>query len=150
PSPSPTPPPLPAPISTLKLQSFIQLGTPTANSTPIILLQEFGKPALKGNVPPGTVFQVQQKQSTPEAGIWIEVKICSLPNPTDGQPLNGNSPEVDSTVIPPNPGEPLDTTTTPLLKVEDVGWLKEQDVNNHLIPNFTPSTKQKGQCTLAP
>lgn len=150
PSPSPTPPPLPAPISTLKLQSFIQLGTPTANSTPIILLQEFGKPALKGNVPPGTVFQVQQKQSTPEAGIWIEVKICSLPNPTDGQPLNGNSPELDSTVIPPNPGEPLDTTTAPPLKVGDVGWLKEQDVNNHLIPNFTPSTKQKGQCTLAP
>ncbi len=149
-SPTPTPTPIPSPTSTLKLQSLIQLGTPSVNSTPIILLKEFGKTTLKGTVPLGTVFQIQEKQSTPEAGTWVEVKICSTPSPTppEEQAVNGESPEPDSTALPSNPSEP-DLTNVPPLQTGDVGWLREQDVTSRLIPNFTPVGKQKGQCTLS-
>lgn len=142
---TPTQPPSPSPINNLKLQSFIQLGTSAANSTPIILLKEFGKTTLKGSVPPGTVFQVQQKQSTPEAGTWIEVKICSIPSLGDEQPLNPGTSEVDSTGLPSNSSNLAQTTP---LSLGDVGWLQEKEVNRYLVPNFTPTVIQKGQCKL--
>lgn len=140
---TPTQPPSPSPINNLKLQSFIQLGTSAANSTPIILLKEFGKTTLKGSVPPGTVFQVQQKQSTPEAGTWIEVKICSIPSLGDEQPLNPGTSEVDSTGLPSNSSNLAQTTP---LSLGDVGWLQEKEVNRYLVANFTPTVIQKGQC----
>ena len=146
---TPTQLPSPSPINSLKLQSFIQLGTSASNSTPIILLKEFGKSTVQGMVPPGTVFQVQQKQSTPELGTWIEAKICSLPTLAEEQPLNQSPSEVDSGGLPSNSSNFAPTTPLPL-KVGDVGWLQQEEVNRSLIPDFTPNVTQKAQCKAKP
>jgi serine/threonine protein phosphatase PrpC len=141
PSIDPTPTSTASVTSLLKLQSLIQLGNPATNQKPITLLTEFGKNTPKGTVPEGTVFQVQQRQSTPEAGTWVEVKICSTPTPKE--PTNGNLSEVN----PTEPLEPTNTTVAPPLEAGDVGWLREQEVNSRLIPNFSPVGKEKGKCT---
>jgi hypothetical protein len=141
PSIDPTPTSTASVTSLLKLQSLIQLGNPATNQKPITLLTEFGKNTPKGTVPEGTVFQIQQKQSTPEAGIWVEVKICSTPNPK--QPTNGNLSEVN----PTEPLEPTNTTVAPPLEAGDVGWLREQEVNSRRITNFSLLGKEKGKCT---
>lgn len=130
---TPVPTPTASPTSLLTLQSLIQLGNPATNSSPITLLSEFGKTTIKGTVPEGTVFQVQRKESTPEDGTWIELKICSTPTPKEG--TNGQL-EVDPTATP----IPLS------LEAGNLGWLKEQEVNRRLIPGFSPLGKEKGQC----
>ncbi|WRH65878.1 MAG: protein phosphatase 2C domain-containing protein [Planktothrix sp. GU0601_MAG3] len=144
PTDSPSTPPVPTPTasatSLLKLQSLIQLGSPTANDKPITLLTEFGKNTVKGTVPEGTVFQVQRKDSTPETGTWIEVKICSTPTATVS--VNGQLSPVDVTQPLPSP----DTPAPPSLGAGNQGWLPEQEVNSRLIPNFSPVGKEKGKC----
>ncbi|MGL6136344.1 MAG: protein phosphatase 2C domain-containing protein [Planktothrix sp.] len=131
---TPAPQPTASPTSLLTLQSLIQLGNPASNSSPITLLSEFGKTTIKGTVPEGTVFQVQRKESTPKAGNWIELKICSTPTPKEG--TNGQL-EVDPTATP----IPLS------LEAGNLGWLQEQDVNNRLIPGFSPLGQEKGKCS---
>lgn len=130
---TPVPTPTASPTSLLTLQSLIQLGNPATNSSPITLLSEFGKTTIKGTVPEGTVFQVQRKESTPEDGAWIELKICSTPTPKEG--TNGQL-EVDPRAAP----IPLS------LEAGNVGWLREQDVNKLLIPKFSPLAQEKAQC----
>ncbi|OIP72369.1 MAG: hypothetical protein AUK43_03915 [Oscillatoriales cyanobacterium CG2_30_40_61] len=130
---TPVPTPTASPTSLLAPQSLIQLGNPATNSSPITLLSEFGKTTIKGTVPEGTIFQVQRKESTPKAGTWIELKICSTPTPKEG--TNGQL-EVDPTATP----IPLS------LEAGNLGWLPEQDVNKRLIPGFSALAQEKGQC----
>ncbi|CAD0231854.1 MULTISPECIES: PP2C family protein-serine/threonine phosphatase [Planktothrix] len=142
PTDSPSIPPIPTPQasapSLLKLQSLIKLGNPTANSKRITLLTEFGKNTVKGTVPQGSVFQVQLKQSTPQGGIWVQVKICSTPKAS----TNGELSPVDAT-----PPSPTNTPVAPSLEAGNQGWLTEQEINSRLIPNFSPVGQDKGQCT---
>jgi hypothetical protein len=142
PTDSPSIPPIATPQasapSLLKLQSLIQLGNPTANSKRITLLTEFGKNTVKGTVPQGSVFQVQLKQSTPQGGIWVQVKICSTPKAS----TNGELSPVDAT-----PPSPTNTPVAPSLEAGNQGWLTEQEINSRLIPNFSPVGQDKGQCT---
>lgn len=152
PSSPPTPVPALSPTSLLKLESLIQLGTvpPTSNpedSEPILLLKEFGKQTAKGTVPPGSVFQIQEKQSTPQAGTWIEVRICSTPTDgSAGQLPSSDSSEVDAALASEDDPNAQDLSSLPQLQSGDGGWLQEKDVNNRLVPNFIPVPKQKGQC----
>lgn len=154
PSLTPTPTPTLSVTNLLKLESLIQLGSVPSNTTPegsepIVLLKEFGKQTVRGTVPSDSVFQIQQKQSTPQAGTWIEVRICSTPtdDPTTQTP-DPASLEVNPTPSLDTDPASVDPATLPQLQPGDVGWLREQDINTRLVPNFIPVPKQRGQCKL--
>ncbi|MEL7034851.1 MAG: protein phosphatase 2C domain-containing protein [Cyanobacteria bacterium J06592_8] len=172
-------PELPSPDLSLSLQSLIQLGenaTLTNETSPasIQLLKEFEKPWIKGEVPEGTIVQIIQKQSTPEAGTWLELKICTLPTVDEDLPLKKNqsqpldfSLEDSDNLDPSNTTEsseaiensedlypliqPSETLAENSLSIQplnrgDTGWMRAKDVSNLMIdsPIFKP--QQKGVC----
>ena len=167
---------------TASLKSLIQLGENTAGgdevpASSIRLLKEFGKPWIKGKVPEGTVFQVVEKQSTPQSGTWLELKICYLPN-QDGN-LTLRKPSKGEDVIAQNPDfiPPPDSANTfdgieenqeldrlaeqsenleedseliRTLQAGDTGWMRSKDVSALRVnaPFFT--SQQKGICQDVP
>ncbi|MEB3281031.1 MAG: protein phosphatase 2C domain-containing protein [Lyngbya sp.] len=170
------------PNPTVSLKSLIQLGENTTvegeiPASSIRLLKEFGKPWIKGEVPQGTVVQVMEKQSTPQVGTWLELKVCYLPNSEENLTLK--KPPKNQDLIVENPdfvgklysdeipdeirqNEELDPQTesaenleedsppiSPLL-AGDTGWMRSQDVTALMVntPFFKP--QQKGVCRDVP
>jgi serine/threonine protein phosphatase PrpC len=165
--------PLP-PTPTVSLKSFIQLGGKNTavdaetSGASIQLLKEFGKPWIKGNVPSGTVFLVLEKQSTPQAGSWLELKVCNLPNSEslaltktakDEQGIEQNPDFVNPSI---GENEQLDpqveasedlaenSELIPPLEAGDTGWMRSKDVSALMVntPLFKP--QQKGVCQNVP
>ncbi|NJK39195.1 MAG: SpoIIE family protein phosphatase [Oscillatoriales cyanobacterium RM2_1_1] len=70
----------------VELKAVVQLGKSADNQSPTQLLKEFDKPFIKGVILPGSIVQVLEKQSTPQAGIWLEMKVCVIPLPQSVPP----------------------------------------------------------------
>ncbi|ERT07688.1 phosphatase 2C family protein [Lyngbya aestuarii BL J] len=180
--PSPTPQ---FPISrnpTVSLKSIIQLGenTTALGEIPVSsiqLLKEFGKPWIKGEVPEGTVFQVMEKQSTPQSGTWLELKICYLPNQNENLTWKKRSkeeqvilenpdfiPSSESAEIPDqieaseNPYQPTESSENleassqliPPLQAGDTGWIRATDVSTLMVDTPLFRSQQKGVCQDVP
>ncbi len=171
---------LSSPTPTLSLKSLIKLGDNTAindeiSPASVQLLKEFGKPWIKGRVPQGSIFQVIEKQSTPQAGSWLELRVCSLPNvqgttlknlQTD-QALMESVPEVDALNSPTITNEfdenevqdwsvePLESLeqereSVPLLQVGDTGWIRSNDVFDLMVNTPVVLPEEKGICQDVP
>ncbi|WP_413163393.1 PP2C family protein-serine/threonine phosphatase [Capilliphycus salinus ALCB114379] len=183
---TPTPttvPELPVtPNPTISLKSLIQLGENNAvegevSPASIALLKEFGKPWIKGEVPEGTVVQVIEKQSTPQAGTWLELKVCYLPN-SEGSLVLKKAPK-DEDLVSENPEffERLDTPDlteeigedqvgdsqiqlqenleedSPLilpLQPGDTGWMRSDDVSVLRVNTSFFKPQEKGVCQEVP
>ncbi len=167
----PPPPSLNRPL--LELRSFIQVGSSAVSALPqqkkpLEIFQEFGQPWIQGSIPPGSIIQIIGKQSTPEAGKWLEVKICSLPVQSDDQwdeslPENLNTNDLtklDDGVesIDIDSAESLDQEESdselniaaikeiPTLTPGELGWVKESEVGVKMMPNISIGSQQKGVC----
>jgi hypothetical protein len=167
---------------TVSLKSIIQLGknTTALGETPVSsiqLLKEFGKPWIKGEVPEGTVFQVMEKQSTPQSGTWLELKICYLPNQHENLTWKKRSkeeqviienpeliPSSESVEIPDqietseNPYQPTESSENleansqliPPLKPGDTGWIRATDVSTLMADTPLFRSQQTGVCQNVP
>jgi serine/threonine protein phosphatase PrpC len=177
----PTPPPeeplviSPAPKErpSLELQSLIQVGSPLVNAPtqqqkPMQIFKEFGQPWIQGKIPPGSVIQILGKQSTPQAGNWLEVKVCSLPPQLENENNESLSPEtvkdfsefdtdesVDSNNSFPNETADFDREFDNLTEIPpeistltpgNSGWIKEQDLVNQMVRKVIISPEQIGVC----
>lgn len=138
---------------TLELKSIIKLGYAdiTENGTPpepIQLYKEFGQLELKGEVPNNSIFQVLERQTTPNAGTWIELKICSVP-PVDNVVTEENDPP--SVVNENDIDEPETLDNEQLITTlvsGDMGWMKESDVENRWNPDVIILPEQYGDCKV--
>ncbi|MGB3533350.1 MAG: protein phosphatase 2C domain-containing protein [Microcoleaceae cyanobacterium] len=158
----------------LELSSLIQVGNQSVavesvQTQPIQIFQEFGQPLIQGNLPPGSVIQILGKQSTPQAGKWLEVKICSVPPSAELEKetdkfaqTNLDLSELDSeeaalldssltdeTAI--NLGKDLDelASVSPqiaTLSPGNLGWIREQDLIARIIPTVIIRPEQIGVC----
>lgn len=167
PDPSPTPAsPQPAIIpyqpQPLQIKAIVQLGPANApdgapSPRPIRLLEEFGKPYIKGQVPNNSVFQILERQTTPDAGTWMELKICSVP-PESGETAadfpnfegDPNGWEVEEDISPAG-GEWDDPETAPTgeiltLRPGDLGWMTEDDIYTRLLRNSDIPPDRLGSC----
>ena len=149
-SPVPTPTPTQRPF--LELKSLIEVGSPSVTALPtqqepMQIFEEFGQPLIQGEIPPGSVIQILGKQSTPQAGIWLEVKICSVPPPRKENSLESSDRVKDLSEFSPDESieqydsfseeniedieidrEELPVTTPDIITLTpgSLGWIKEQ------------------------
>ncbi|MGL5083106.1 MAG: protein phosphatase 2C domain-containing protein [Microcoleaceae cyanobacterium] len=146
----------------VELKTIIQLGETSADPPPIQLLKEFGKPYIKGIVPSGSIFQVLEKQSTPQSGTWLEIKVCAIRTEQPTPATKNSSPEESSASLPlgiasPNPVDPVlskpakDQSSTPetaitALQPGDIGWIRGLDILDNLKQNSTVPQDQQGVC----
>ncbi|MGF1494990.1 MAG: PP2C family protein-serine/threonine phosphatase [Microcoleaceae cyanobacterium] len=94
------------PDSLTALKSVIQLGD--IEGQPIELLREFSQLDVKGVVPAGSIFQILEKQSTPQSGTWLELRVCMIPEPESAQSEkpNGDLNGDDSVEADAETGDP--------------------------------------------
>lgn len=145
-SPSPLPPrspisPSPAnPAPVLSVQSRIQVTRTTLDSagqTPLILLSKPAVPA--GNTPAegsllpgGTVLEVIGQQVSADNKVWLQLKVCSLP-------------EVSLGGVREVPGEGL-----PVAIPGSTGWIEQSTIAPLVTSNLSLTAAQLGQCTVTP
>jgi serine/threonine protein phosphatase PrpC len=193
----PNTPPTPSnPV--LELSSLIQVGSQSVNvlpqqKAPLQIYTEFGQPLIQGQLPPGSVIQILGKQSTPQAGKWLEVKVCSVP-PAQNREKNQNndssqtakdlsefeSPEAVTSdeLLTEEIVEDVETnidefetssdellteeivedvdknideqeTSSPQLLILDpgsLGWIKQEDLLERMIPTVILRSEKIGQC----
>lgn len=149
----PTPPSTSTPTAPyqrdLQLKSIIQLSSTrtTQNDippSPILLHQDLVTGKLKGEVPSNSVFQVLERQTTPNDGTWVELQICSIPSSDnlatpqveDSDPQEISQPQIDN---------PQEITT---LQPGDRGWLREDDVQSLWLADVIIPPDQYGDCEL--
>ncbi|MDY7023253.1 MAG: protein phosphatase 2C domain-containing protein, partial [Cyanobacteriota bacterium] len=170
---------LPSPNTSLSLQSLIQLGenatlTNETSLASIQLLKEFEKPWIKGKIPSGTIVQIIQKQSTPQTGTWLELKICTFPTVDQDLPLKTNQSQTQDfsekdfdNIDPSNNAESLeeientenldpssqpsetlaeDDLSNQFLSTGDTGWMRSEDVSTLMIDSPIFKSQQKGAC----
>lgn len=165
---SPSPP-------VLELRSLVQVGSQSVNrlsqpQAPLQIYTEFGQPLIQGQIPPGSVIQILGKQSTPQAGNWLEVKVCSVPPSLNNQeqPRDQSletakdlsefeSPESEATddlltaEIAEDRAQNLDDLTSALpqllvLNPGSLGWIKQRDLIERMIPKVIINSEQIGRC----
>lgn len=139
----------------IELKSLIQLSP----EQKVKLLKEFRKPWIKGFVPGKTIFQVMEKQSTPQTGTWLELKVCSLPDSQNK--ISGNLTENEDILEKNYENETLEdwlaaetesleeNELIPTLKPGDTGWIRAKDAAAMMVDSpalFKP--KQRGSCQI--
>ncbi len=165
-----TEPMTPAPEVQINLKSLIILNPSENNDSlkpkqSIQLLKEFGKPWIKGIVPSQTIFQVIEKQSTPQTGTWLELKICSLASSpdspakifTENEAVLDENQEIETSedwLERETELEELEETEPsaeveliPTLKPGSTGWIRAKDAASMMVESpalFKP--KQRGSC----
>ncbi|MGB3402164.1 MAG: protein phosphatase 2C domain-containing protein [Microcoleaceae cyanobacterium] len=163
-----TPPTPSNPI--LELESLIQVGSQSANvspqqQAPMQIYTAFGQPLILGQIPPGSVIQILGKQSTPQVGNWLEVKVCSVPpslKKDESLDVSKDLSEFESEEstgvddsfteeIVEDINQDLDELGSPppqllVLNPGSLGWIKEQDVMDRMIPKVIIRSEQIGQC----
>jgi len=166
-----SPPPTEHPF--LELQSLIQVGSPSVTARPqqqkpMQIFKEFGQPGIQGQIPPGSVIQILSKQSTPQAGNWLEVKVCSLPRPLENennhslptetvkdfselntdQSVNSNQSFLDETTDFETKLDKLTATPAKIatLNPGNFGWIKEQDLINQMVSKVIIRPEEIGIC----
>lgn len=98
----------------------------TGNPKPIstVLLSQPGKPeGTKGVLLTGSTLQVLAKQTLPNQGSWLRVKVCSGPLTSPSSETSTQAPETASPLRPgqgSSPAIPLLPGTT--------GWIQEADI----------------------
>jgi serine/threonine protein phosphatase PrpC len=122
----PPPPPPPSPPPPLTVGSLIQISglIPSSNqSVPIALLPQPPKPgitqgiATSGTVPIGSVLQISSRQSIPNQGTWLKLRVCSVPGDAsiDSQPVQpGQVGWIEEDAIAPLVTQELALTPTQL------------------------------------
>ncbi|WP_421658823.1 PP2C family protein-serine/threonine phosphatase [Leptothermofonsia sp. ETS-13] len=129
----PTPPPPPSPPPPLTVGSLIQINRliPSGNqSVPIALLPQPPKAgvtqgiATSGTVPIGSVLQISSRQSIPNQGNWLKLKVCSVPADIsiDSQPVQAGQ----------------------------VGWLEEDAIAPLVTQELALTPTQLGTCAATP
>ncbi len=129
---SPTPPlsvpDLPAsPTAALPLDRLIQVNRATLDaagkSLPISLVPQPTTPTavIPHVLPVGTVLQISSRQTIPQRGAWLKIKVCAVP---DEVPAQAN--------VPP-PGSS--------------GWVAEAEIAPLVNPTPTVASTQVGSCT---
>ncbi len=181
PTPTPTPePPVASPAPSnrpfLELRSLIQVGSQSLEALPqqqkpIQIFKEFGQPWIQGKIPPGSVIQILGKQSTPQAGNWLEVKVCSIPPLSEKaeqlpdssetvknkdlseiatdeyiKPINSLPNETEEDLDPNLKKSTGTPPNIPTLNPGNLGWIKEKDLILRMVPKVSIKSGQKGVC----
>jgi len=130
-----TPIPSASPVPMVAVGSRLRINTagPVADTSVVLLDQPASNSAVQGAVLTGSILQVLKKQTVPNRGNWLQVKVCANP-PTSrlsSPPVTAAPP----TSAPPSSGDktPLGHTSPekprgspkPVLTAGASGWIQE-------------------------
>jgi len=139
-APSASPMPSTTPVQTLAVGSRLRINSAgTGGGTSAVLLdQPASNSAVRGVIPTGSILQVLKKQTIPNRGNWLQVKVCanpptsrlSSPPVTAAPPTSVPTPSVER---PPSEGtspQRLRGSPNPLLTSGTSGWIREPDITS--------------------
>lgn len=145
-SPVPESPPQ---IEALSVGSLLLVGpraidaTPSSSTQPLVLWNQpeqatgSGKGRVRlGTIPVGTVLQLSSRQSVPDRGYWLKLKVCSMPEPLSSTPQK-------------SPIASLKASTSPLsatLKSGESGWIEQDAIAPFVTQNLGLKASQLGAC----
>ncbi|XGV96161.1 MAG: protein phosphatase 2C domain-containing protein [Leptolyngbya sp. BL-A-14] len=138
----------PPQIETLSVGSLLLVGSspiePSSSpSQPLVLWnqpeeateKEKGRVRL-GTIPAGSVLQLLRRQSVPDRGYWLKLKVCSMPATTSGTPQK-------------SPAAPTKASASPLnatLKSGESGWIEQDTIAPLVTQNLGLKASQLGAC----
>ncbi len=132
-SPIPNTPPVPM----LVVGSRLRINAAGTGTSATLLGQPASNSAVQGVIPTGSVLQVLKKQTVPNRGNWLQVKVCSTP-PTSSQPSSPPVTTASPTIAPTSSAErrpsgsvsPQNPKGAPnrLLTTGTSGWIREPDI----------------------
>lgn len=118
--------PIPAPASvTAGSQVQIKNPIPESQAVSLVLLRQPGTEDTAGSVSAGSILQVQSKQTLPEQGSWLRVKVCSSASASSTDTTNSSS-------------------STSALQAGATGWIQESVMTKIASPTTNQPTCTTG------
>lgn len=148
PSASPLPESPPPQIEALSVGSLLLVGRSpiepaSAASQPLVLWNqpeeatgnEKGRVRL-GAIPAGSVLQLLRRQSIPDRGYWLNLKVCSMPGTTPATPQKAPVASTKASASPLNAS----------LKPGESGWIEQDAIAPFVTQNLGLKAAQLGTC----
>ncbi|MBW4694761.1 MAG: protein phosphatase 2C domain-containing protein [Lyngbya sp. HA4199-MV5] len=138
---SPVPESPPPQIEALSVGSLLLIERSAIESspTPLPSLELWSQPeqtigTAKGRVrlgtlPAGSVLQLSSRQSIPDRGYWLKLKVCLVP-----------------ATVPPTPNAPPASPPKPTLQSGESGWIEQDAIAPFVTQNLGLKASQLGAC----